>query len=237
MKRPLDHTETAPGLERPSSTESSEVLTPPLGLEDTVVRTQEAVPSAPRLRASMYGPALLLTISAMITGGLVTWGRSRGEAYAPPIAFRARLISIPTDSGPDFEALGRPAPSRVAPTPPPSPIASPSPRPSSEPRRPSPSPRPSPSASAPPPTPSATPTPTPATPLASGTMNVIVRQSGRVVPATIRIDGKVVGQSPLQQILPGGHHEVEATALGQVLKREVEVPPNGSVRVAIDLAE
>lgn len=247
MKRPLDHTETAPDLVRPRSADSSELATPPIGFDDTVVKP--APIEVVRTHRPLVAPVLLLLSSLVISGGLVAWGAARGSDYAPLAPFRMDPIRIPRDSALDFEPLARPrAPQDTPPPSPPSeprPSASAEPRrsPSAEPRRPSPEPRrstpakspppaPSPTAAAPAPTPSASPSPT-----GSGALNIVVRQGGRSIPATIYVDGHLVGQAPLQHVTTVGLHEIQANGLGQVIKRSVEVAPNASVRVAIDLPD
>lgn len=253
MKRPLDHTETAPDLVRPRSTDSSELNTPPIGFDDTVVKP--APIEVVRTHRPLVAPILLLLSSLVISGGLVAWGSARGGSYAPPPAFQMAPIYVPRDTALDFEPLARPRSPRVTPSvaanePRPSASAeprsvSPEPRrPSAEPRRsapaknapptspPAPSPSPSPSRAAPTPTPTASPSPT-----GSGALNIAVRQGGRSVPASVYVDGRLVGQAPLQHITTVGSHEVEANGLGRTIKRSVEVAPNASVRVAIDLPD
>jgi hypothetical protein len=246
VKRPLDHTETAPDLVRPRSTDSSELATPPIGFDDTVVRP--APIEVVRTHRPLVAPILLLFTSVVISSGLVAWGTARGSNYAPIAPFRMDPIRIPRDNALDFESLARPRTPLIAPAPSPSneprkaaaprPLASAEPRrPSAEPRRPSPTksaPPPSPTAAAPAPSPMASPSPAPP---GSGALNIVVRQGGRSVPATIHVDGRLIGQAPLQHITSVGSHEIEASGLGQAVKRRVDVAPNTSVRVAIDLPD
>lgn len=253
MKRPLDHTETAPEPVRSGSTDSSELVTPPIGFDDTVVKLPPI--EVVRTHRPLVAPVLLLFTSVVISGGLVAWGTARGSNFAPIAPFRMAPIQIPRDNAQDFESLARPRSPLIAPAPSPSgePQKSIEPRPlaSAEPRRPSPEPRhaspeprrsnpaksappPSPSAAAPAPSPPASPSPSQS---GSGALNIVVRQGGRSVPATIHIDGRLVGQAPLQHITSVGSHEIEASGLGQAVKRRVDVAPNASVRVAIDLPD